>query len=226
MAREGVGETRPRDRASDGRPIRSPEVRTERRRERRADGPHVHLPGGCVTRLRDPLPTDVSDLPPLPAGYDDIVDEGLASLGPDARRADPGGHRRPRPAPPGLDGRDQPDRDPRACRRRPRARPRQPDGAAPAPVAEHARTSSISARAGASRGSRWRSPCRGRGPCSSNRSARRRRSWPRSSTPSSSGHGSPSPRRGPRPWRPIRTIAAAGPRSSSARSDRWPSSPS
>ena len=81
MAREGVGETRPRDRASDGRPIRSPEVRTERRRERRVDGPHVHLPGGCVTRPRDPLPTDVTDLPPLPAGYDDVVAEGLAALG-------------------------------------------------------------------------------------------------------------------------------------------------
>lgn len=34
-----------------------------------------------MTRLRDPLPTDVSDLPPLPAGYDDVVGEGLASLG-------------------------------------------------------------------------------------------------------------------------------------------------
>ena len=34
-----------------------------------------------MTRLRDPLPTDVSDLPPLPTGYDDVVTEGLASLG-------------------------------------------------------------------------------------------------------------------------------------------------
>jgi 16S rRNA (guanine527-N7)-methyltransferase len=34
-----------------------------------------------VTRLRDPLPTDVSDLPPLPAGYDDVLDAGLTALG-------------------------------------------------------------------------------------------------------------------------------------------------
>jgi 16S rRNA (guanine527-N7)-methyltransferase len=34
-----------------------------------------------VTRLRDPLPTDVTDLPRLPAGYDDVVAEGLAALG-------------------------------------------------------------------------------------------------------------------------------------------------
>jgi 16S rRNA (guanine527-N7)-methyltransferase len=34
-----------------------------------------------VTRPRDPLPTDVTDLPPLPAGYDDVVAEGLAALG-------------------------------------------------------------------------------------------------------------------------------------------------
>jgi 16S rRNA (guanine527-N7)-methyltransferase len=34
-----------------------------------------------VTRLRDPLPTDVSDLPPLPGGYDDVVAAGLAALG-------------------------------------------------------------------------------------------------------------------------------------------------
>ena len=34
-----------------------------------------------MTRLRDPLPTDVSGLPPLPPGYDDVLDTGLASLG-------------------------------------------------------------------------------------------------------------------------------------------------
>jgi 16S rRNA (guanine527-N7)-methyltransferase len=34
-----------------------------------------------VTRLRDPLPTDVTDLPPLPAAYDDVLDAGLATLG-------------------------------------------------------------------------------------------------------------------------------------------------
>lgn len=34
-----------------------------------------------MTRLRDPLPTDVSDLPPLPPGYDAILDEGLGALG-------------------------------------------------------------------------------------------------------------------------------------------------
>jgi 16S rRNA (guanine527-N7)-methyltransferase len=34
-----------------------------------------------VTRLRDPLPTDVSDLPALPPGYDAILDEGLGALG-------------------------------------------------------------------------------------------------------------------------------------------------
>lgn len=34
-----------------------------------------------MTRLRDPLPTDVSDLPPLPRGYDAILDEGLGALG-------------------------------------------------------------------------------------------------------------------------------------------------
>jgi 16S rRNA (guanine527-N7)-methyltransferase len=34
-----------------------------------------------MTRLRDPLPTDVSDLLPLPPGYDAILDEGLGALG-------------------------------------------------------------------------------------------------------------------------------------------------
>jgi 16S rRNA (guanine527-N7)-methyltransferase len=34
-----------------------------------------------VTRLRDPLPTDVSDLPALPPGYEAILDEGLRALG-------------------------------------------------------------------------------------------------------------------------------------------------
>jgi 16S rRNA (guanine527-N7)-methyltransferase len=34
-----------------------------------------------VTGLRDPLPTDVTDLPALPTGYDDVVAAGLASLG-------------------------------------------------------------------------------------------------------------------------------------------------
>jgi 16S rRNA (guanine527-N7)-methyltransferase len=34
-----------------------------------------------VTRLRDPLPTDVSGLPALPTGYDAVLDEGLAALG-------------------------------------------------------------------------------------------------------------------------------------------------
>lgn len=34
-----------------------------------------------MTRLRDPLPTDVTGLPPLPTGYDDVLDEGLAALG-------------------------------------------------------------------------------------------------------------------------------------------------
>jgi 16S rRNA (guanine527-N7)-methyltransferase len=33
-----------------------------------------------VTRLRDPLPTDVSGLPSLPPEYDNVVDEGLAAL--------------------------------------------------------------------------------------------------------------------------------------------------
>jgi 16S rRNA (guanine527-N7)-methyltransferase len=34
-----------------------------------------------VTRLRDPLPTDVTGLPPLPTGYDDVLVAGLAALG-------------------------------------------------------------------------------------------------------------------------------------------------
>ncbi len=34
-----------------------------------------------MTRLRDPLPTDVSDLPALPTGYDDVLDAGLVALG-------------------------------------------------------------------------------------------------------------------------------------------------
>jgi 16S rRNA (guanine527-N7)-methyltransferase len=81
VAREGPGETRPRNRTSDGRPTRSPGVCARRRRERRADGPLAHFRGGCLTRLRDPLPTDVSDLPRLPAGYADVLEAGLASLG-------------------------------------------------------------------------------------------------------------------------------------------------
>ena len=69
-----------------------------------------------MTRLRDPLPTDVSDLPPLPPGYDAILDDGLGALGLTLDGARPGGHRGPRPAPPRLDGRHQPDRDPRPDR--------------------------------------------------------------------------------------------------------------
>ena len=34
-----------------------------------------------MTRLRDPLPTDVSGLPSLPTAYDAVLDEGLAALG-------------------------------------------------------------------------------------------------------------------------------------------------
>ncbi len=34
-----------------------------------------------MTRLRDPLPTDVSDLPALPAEFDEVVEAGLDTLG-------------------------------------------------------------------------------------------------------------------------------------------------
>jgi 16S rRNA (guanine527-N7)-methyltransferase len=56
-------------------------VRSRRRRERRADGPHAHFRGGCLIRLREPLPTDVLALPALPAGYDATLTAGLRTLG-------------------------------------------------------------------------------------------------------------------------------------------------
>jgi 16S rRNA (guanine527-N7)-methyltransferase len=45
--------------------------------------------GGCLDRPREPLPTRVEDLPPLPDAFDDALDPGLRELGleltPDAR---------------------------------------------------------------------------------------------------------------------------------------------
>jgi 16S rRNA (guanine527-N7)-methyltransferase len=46
--------------------------------------------GGCLDRPREPLPTRVEDLPPLPGAFDDALDPGLRALGfelaPEARR--------------------------------------------------------------------------------------------------------------------------------------------
>ena len=51
----------------------------ERRRERLPDDP-VQPQEGALDRPREPLPTRVQDLPPLPAAYADALDEGLRSL--------------------------------------------------------------------------------------------------------------------------------------------------
>ena len=54
---------------------------SERRRERLPDGPEHDREEGALDRPRGPLPTRVSDLPALPAAYDDVLDAGLAALG-------------------------------------------------------------------------------------------------------------------------------------------------
>ena len=54
---------------------------SERRRERLPDGPEHDREEGALDRPRDPLPTRVSDLPPLSAEFDNVLEGGLAALG-------------------------------------------------------------------------------------------------------------------------------------------------
>jgi 16S rRNA (guanine527-N7)-methyltransferase len=49
------------------------------RRERLPGGPGIRPQEGALDRPRGPLPTRITDLPPLPAAYADAVDAGLAS---------------------------------------------------------------------------------------------------------------------------------------------------
>jgi len=53
----------------------------ERRRERLPNGPGARTQEGALDRSRDPLPTRVQDLPPLPPAYDAVLDAGLTALG-------------------------------------------------------------------------------------------------------------------------------------------------
>ena len=69
----------------------TPAAANDRRRERLPDGlAHDHMEG-ALDRPRDPLPTRVQDLAPLPTSYVDTLDAGLAALGlvvaPGAREA-------------------------------------------------------------------------------------------------------------------------------------------
>ena len=80
MAREGLGETRPRtDRATEDRIDRCCADDDAGSGSRK--GPRARPQEGCLTRPRDPLPTRVADLPRLPAGYEAALDAGLRRLG-------------------------------------------------------------------------------------------------------------------------------------------------
>jgi len=61
------------------------------RRERLPGGPGIRPQEGALDRPRGPLPTRVSDLPALPAAFDETVEAGLVALGatlsPEARAA-------------------------------------------------------------------------------------------------------------------------------------------
>jgi 16S rRNA (guanine527-N7)-methyltransferase len=69
----------------------TPAAANDRRRERLPDGPVHDQMEGALDRPRGPLPTCVQDLEPLPPGFDETLDAGLAALGialdPDARAA-------------------------------------------------------------------------------------------------------------------------------------------
>lgn len=86
----GAGETRAgTDRVARDR--QTPAAANDRRRERLPDGlVHDHTEG-ALDRPRDPLPTRVQDLAPLPPSYAEVLDPGLEALGlvldPDARDA-------------------------------------------------------------------------------------------------------------------------------------------
>jgi 16S rRNA (guanine527-N7)-methyltransferase len=59
----------------------TPAAANLRRRERLPDGlVHDHMEG-ALDRPRDPLPTRLEDLAPLPAAYDETLDAGLVALG-------------------------------------------------------------------------------------------------------------------------------------------------
>ena len=142
MAREGRrGDPAGTGRAMEDRSDPRAGAQQRRRRERRATGPRAHRP----RRVRDPSPRTAPDgrrgpsRPPAGgarrASTTGWPRSACSSL-PEPVRARP---RRPRPAPPGLDRGDQPDRDPRARRGGPRARPRQP-GRAAAPARRGAST--------------------------------------------------------------------------------------
>jgi 16S rRNA (guanine527-N7)-methyltransferase len=71
---------------------KTPAAANDRRRERLPDGMvHDHMMEGAPDRPRDPLPTCVRDLAPLPPAYAETLDAGLAALGiavsPEAREA-------------------------------------------------------------------------------------------------------------------------------------------
>jgi 16S rRNA (guanine527-N7)-methyltransferase len=60
---------------------RTPAAGQERRRERLpGDLEHDHHTEGALDRPREPLPTRVQDLPPLPPDYHEAVDAGLLAL--------------------------------------------------------------------------------------------------------------------------------------------------
>jgi 16S rRNA (guanine527-N7)-methyltransferase len=49
--------------------------------------PRAHPQEGCLSRQREPLPTRVQGLPPLPSAYSDALDAGLLELGLDLEPA-------------------------------------------------------------------------------------------------------------------------------------------
>ena len=97
VTRPARGTGRPGREPDEPRKTEGPGRYDERpRRERSPDGPHRHdRQEECLDRPRDPLPTRVEFCPPLPAGYDDAIERGLAALGirlPTAARAAIDGH--------------------------------------------------------------------------------------------------------------------------------------
>lgn len=79
---EGLRGDPGRNRPDGARPPGRPPKANDRRRERLPDGPwHTTTKEGALDRPRGPLPTRVSDLPPLPAAFGDALDAGLGALG-------------------------------------------------------------------------------------------------------------------------------------------------
>ena len=162
---------------------------------------------------RDPLPTCVRDLDAAAGRYLAVAGRRGPAVGADrvCPRRSSAAIGRPRPAAPGLERGDQPQRHPRARDDRTAstsstASRRYRSCAGPAST-----SSSTSAAAAATPACRWPWPCRRVGPCSWSRSPRRRASWPRRwRSPGVGDRVARGRRPAPRRWRPTRPTAAAG----------------